>query len=300
MVKENTYPVVREVSHVVRKAPTVNYHLLRACNYSCGFCFAPFLDILGKRELSREKSIELVDALCQAGFSKLNLAGGEPTLRPWLPELIWQAKTHRVTTSIVTNGSRITPNWLDDLGDSLDIIALSIDSVTPETQQQIGRVEKGNYKTPITAEQFLELSEMIRGRGIRLKVNTVVNRFNHAEDLRSFILAMQPERWKIFQTLPVVGQNDSRISEFAISESQFAQYVERNRSVERREIRVVPESNDLMTGSYVMVDPLGRFFDNTKGHHTYSRPILDIGVIAALEDVTVDTDRFHLRGGSYQ
>ena len=65
MVKENTYPVVREVSHVVRKAPTVNYHLLRACNYSCGFCFAPFPDIPGKLELSQEKSLErVVDVLC--------------------------------------------------------------------------------------------------------------------------------------------------------------------------------------------------------------------------------------------
>ena len=38
-----------------------------------------------------------------------------------------------------------------------------------------------------------------------------------------------------------------------------------SRRVEEYEIKVVPESNDLMTGSYVMVDPAGRFFDNTSG-----------------------------------
>ena len=32
-----------------------------------------------------------------------------------------------------------------------------------------------------------------------------------------------------------------------------------------------------MTGSYVMVDPAGRFFDNTSGYHTYGRPILEGG-----------------------
>ena len=40
----------------------------------------------------------------------------------------------------------------------------------------------------------------------------------------------------------------------------------------------MPESNELMRGSYVMVDPAGRFFDNVEGGHTYSRPILEVGV----------------------
>ena len=62
---------------------------------------------------------------------------------------------------------------------------------------------------------------------------------------------------------------------------------------------MVPESNDLMTGSYVMVDPAGRLFDNVSGHHTYSRPILKVGVDEAFGDVSVDSSRFLLRGGLY-
>ena len=62
---------------------------------------------------------------------------------------------------------------------------------------------------------------------------------------------------------------------------------------------MVPESNDLMTGSYVMVDPHGRFFDNVEGHHTYSDPILDVGIVAALKDVSVDVNLFEQRGGIY-
>ena len=287
-------------NRVILEASTVNYHLLKACNMSCGFCFATFEDTPDKKGLSREGSLKLVESLCRAGFKKINFAGGEPTLRPWLPELIQLAKSHNVTTSIVTNGSRISPDWLDSLGGCLEIIALSIDSVDREAQREIGRVEKGEDKTPISAHQYLELSEMIRGRGIRLKVNTVVNSANHTEDLSSFILGMQPERWKIFQALPVSEQNDARIGEFAITEYQFQQYIERNRHVESFGIKLVAENNDLMTGSYVMVDPLGRFFDNTTGRYRYSRPILEVSVIDALEDVTVYTRRFSLRGGNYR
>ena len=73
--------------------------------------------------------------------------------------------------------------------------------------------------------------------------------------------------------------------------------MERNDSV--KGVKVVPEDNDLMTDSYVMADPLGRFFDNTKGSYTYSRPILQIGVQDALQDVKINPEKFFARGGKY-
>lgn len=290
MSKEHIYSVIR-------KASTVNYHMLKACNMSCGFCFATFSDIQQYSPLSFEQRLELVDTLCKAGFRKINFAGGEPTLCPSLPDLIRLAKSHGLVTSIATNGSRTTPEWLDYLAGYLDIVALSIDTVRTEAQIEIGRVERG--KPPIDSQRYLALGKAIRSQGIRLKVNTVVNRANYSEDFRSFILAMNPERWKIFQALPVQGQNDIRINEFTVSDRQFEQYVECNRTVERSGIEVVPENNDLMTGSYVMVDPHGRFFDNVRGRHTYSAPILEVGVTSALTGISVDANLFEQRGGNY-
>ena len=290
--------MLQECVHpLIRKASTVNYHLLQACNMRCGFCFATFEDAPAGQQLKRAEALELLDLLCQAGFQKINFAGGEPTLRPWLSDLIRRAESHGLMTSIVTNGSLITPEWLDDLGGCLDIIALSIDSVAPHTQRRIGRVVQGQH--PIDVSHYIELGDLIRDRGIRLKVNTVVNRANHMEDFRSFIEDMKPERWKIFKALPVGGQNDVRIAEFTVTDGEFERYVDRNRSVENSGIRVVPENNTLMTGSYVMIDPLGRFFDNVRGRHTYSAPILQVGVATALEEVVIDTERFELRGGTY-
>ena len=62
---------------------------------------------------------------------------------------------------------------------------------------------------------------------------------------------------------------------------------------------VVAESNGMMTGSYVMVDPAGSFFDNVSGGHAYSRPISHVGVDAALNEVSIDAERFRLRSGLY-
>ena len=279
--------------------PTVNYHLWKPCNMQCGFCFATFIDIPShpSGHVDKAGAFQIVSLISQGGFRKINFAGGEPTLCPWLIDLIRRAKAQGLTTSVVTNGSRVTDAWLESIAEYLDILAVSIDSIDPGTQQEIGRTVNG--KPPMEASDYLRIGESVRKRGIRLKVNTVVNRYNLAEDFRSFIKAMNPERWKIFQTLPVEGQNDRRIGEFVVTETEFARYVARNRSVGLDGISVVPEGNELMTGSYLMIDPLGRFFDDTKGEHTYSRPILEVGVKGALEDIEIYPDRFAARDGLY-
>ena len=247
--------------------------------------------------LPQDDSIRLITLIAEAGFLKINFAGGEPALCPWLPELIRHAKSLGLTTSVVTNGSRITEAWLDNLAGPLNILAISIDSVDAASQRKIGRTVKG--KSPMTEADYLSIGESAKARGIRLRLNTVVNRHNVAEDFRPFIRAIAPERWMIFQVLPVTGQNDLHFDEFAITRDEFDLYVDRNRSIARDGIRVVPENNEAMTGSYLMIDPQGCFFDNTKGEHAYSSPILTVGVQQALAEVKVFPERFIARGGLY-
>ena len=282
------------------EVPSVNYHLWKPCNMRCGFCFATFDDVkqdtLPKGHLSREDSLLLVDMLAQWGFEKINFAGGEPTLCPWLSELIALAKERGMVTSIVTNGSRITSEWLDGLNGNLDWIALSIDTVDPEKLKRSGRAVQNK---PISRDGYLQIIGRIKRSGIRLKINTVVTSATWEENFADFIRAANPERWKILQALAVDGQNDGRIDKYAINAAQFERYVERNRSVESEGIVVVPENNEMMTGSYIMVDPAGRFFDNTQGAHTYSSPILEVGIADALREVSVNAERFRQRGGRY-
>ena len=284
-----------------KQVPSVNFHLWEPCNMRCKFCFATFQDvkqsILPKGHLPREDAISVVDQLAEAGFEKINFAGGEPTLCSWLPDLIRRAKERGATTSIVTNGSRITDRWLDDVNGSLDWIALSIDTVDPRKQRRLGRALRGI--SPITEEEYLRIVSDIKRRGIRLKINTVVTAETWQEDFTSFIRLVRPERWKMLQVLPVKGQNDDHIADCEIATEQFEMYVQLNRIVEDDGISVVPENNDLMTESYVMIDPAGRFFDNAQGTYTYSHPILQVGVEKALKDVSINSEQFLQRGGQY-
>lgn len=263
----------------------------------CGFCFATFQDvkktILPKGHLPKEQAILLVQKLADYGFQKITFAGGEPTLCPWLSELIVAAKTGGMTTMIVSNGTRLSEEFLITNRDHLDWIALSIDSLFSNTNLSIGRAVVG--KKTISKEQYQKIIEQIKQQGYRLKINTVVNQYNYQEDFNGFMNDVLPERWKVFQVLPMKGQNDQKIDEFTISVESFNQFLDNHKDLSF----MVPESNDAIKGSYVMVDPAGRFFDNSQGTHHYSPSILETSVSEALKAVNYDFEKFIDRGGVY-
>ena len=108
--------------------PAVNFHLWEPCNMRCKFCFATFQDvkktILPKGCLPKADAIKVVEELAEYGFEKITFAGGEPTLCPWLTNLISTAHEAGMTTMIVTNGSGIDDEFLKSNRDKLDWIAL--------------------------------------------------------------------------------------------------------------------------------------------------------------------------------
>ena len=55
-----------------------------------------------------------------------------------------------------------------------------------------------------------------------------------------------------------------------------------------------------MTDSYVIIHPLRHLLDNERGRYTCSAPILDVGIVTALDEVAIDTERFEVRGGAYR
>jgi radical S-adenosyl methionine domain-containing protein 2 len=266
----------------------------------CKFCFARFQDvknsILPVGHLSQEQAVEIVKQVAVNGFEKITFAGGEPLLCPWLTKLISVAKQSGMTTMVVTNGSLLTTEFLQMNRTSLDWITISIDSLNPQTNLAMGRAIAGI--NPLSKMFYRDIVEQIKDLGYGLKINTVVNSKNHLENMSEFINSVQPERWKIMQALPLKGQNDKFIDELQISIEQFNDFVQSN-FISNENIKVITENNNEMQGSYVMIDPAGRFFDNSDARYNYSKPILEIGVEAALNQVNYDLSKFKDRGGVY-
>ncbi|CAH1112729.1 unnamed protein product [Psylliodes chrysocephalus] len=278
---------------------SVNYHFTRRCNYECGFCF---------HTAKTSYMLNLVDAkmglkmLKDAGMEKINFSGGEP----FLPERgrhlgemakFCKAELKLPSVTIVSNGSLIKESWFQKYGEYVDILAISCDSFYEDTNKAIGRGQGDKNHV----EQLMKVKNWCEKYDVLFKINTVVNTYNHDEDMSEKILTLNPIRWKVFQCLLLEGENVGpealrNAESFYISEEIFNTFLERHKNVKC----LVPESNTKMQNSYLILDEYMRFLDCTSGLKLPSKSILDIGVSNALQFSGFDEAMFKKRGGVYK
>lgn len=267
---------------------TASFHIVKPCNMKCKFCYATFEDMHIGEQISKHDVFIILDKLKEAGLQKITFAGGEPLLYRHLKESIQYSKKIGLTTSIITNGYLLTEEWLSEMMPYLDWIGVSVDSLIPETQRKIGRISKKQM-------DYYGLIDSIKLFGYRLKINTVVNAYNKGEDLNAFISWASPERWKVFQALRVEGQNDKQFEEIKVTSGEYLCFLEAHKN----QYSLVAEDNEAMTGSYLLIDPQGRLFENSAGKHTYSSPLQSNDIDVCLSDINLNREMFIKRGGLY-
>nr|WP_285817032.1 viperin family antiviral radical SAM protein [Janthinobacterium kumbetense] len=282
----------------------VNWHVTEVCNYGCRYCYAKWEDGGSTQELIHDSSavkalVEEVGRFFKPGNSnnplwpgmrwaslRLNLAGGEPLLYAEKAlDVILHARRLGLETSVISNGSRLTPALMQALAPHLAILGLSLDSSEEKTNLGIGRVDR-QLRTLSMPElvDMIALGRQINPR-LRLKINTVVNALNWQEDMSKLIGRLAPEKWKILRMLPKITDD------LSLSDAQFDTFVRRHANLDHG-VRV--EDNADMTESYLMIDPYGRFFQNKPGEkgYQYSDAILDVGAARAFSQVNVSTRKF--------
>ncbi|MCY3414219.1 MAG: radical SAM protein [Candidatus Heimdallarchaeota archaeon] len=264
---------------------SINLHITNHCNYRCRFCFAHFYNTI--KQIPEKSWTKILEEFAKLGTDKVTFVGGEPTLVDYLPKLLKKAKDLGMTTMVITNGSKINQHYLYEIENVLDWMGISIDSGIEDISRQLGR--GSNH-----VQQTIEISKLLYERGIQLKINTVVTSRTWNEDMNWLLEELLPRRWKVFQMLPIQGENDGA-ADLLIDDYQFKTFIETHKVH-----NPVWESNTLMRGSYVMVDPLGRLFDNVYGMMRYSAPILDVGLEEALSEIEFDMLKFKKRGGMYK
>jgi radical S-adenosyl methionine domain-containing protein 2 len=280
---------------------SVNYFISRACNYSCKFCFHTQKN---SQHLSLEEAQRGLHMLAAAGTEKINFAGGEPFLHPtFLGELCRTSHEQLgMAVSIISNGSLITEGWMREYGKYVDVLGVSVDSFVPETNAAIGRGSGDSSNQHV--ERMLRVRDLCSQHGILFKLNTVVCNFNWCEDMNERIRELEPVRWKVFQVLVLQDENSGGPGELrdarplVVSDDQFWSFVHRHQSAENQDI-LIPEPNNVMQNSYLLLDEELRFLDCSKGGKVPSESILQVGVEQAWLQSGFDADMFEQRGGVY-
>ena len=118
---------------------------------------------------------------------------------------------------------------------------------------------------------------------------------------------LDPFRWKCFQVLEVQDENDAtsigteldkrkrNAKRFIITDEQYTAFCDKHKHLDC----FVPDSNELMASSYLILDEYLCFLDKGDGREKQSSCILDVGVAKALEEVYWDETAFKQRGGVY-
>jgi len=281
---------------------SINYHFTRMCNYTCGFCFHTQKT---RDNLPLDRALEGLAMLRKNGCEKINFSGGEPFLikkGTYVGEMVKYAKEIGISSvTIISNGSKITEEWFSKYGEYLDILGISCDSFRSEVNKIIGRDDKSKGYDHVI--QLHKIARWCKQYNVLFKINTVVNTYNWQEDMNREILKFGEllVRWKVFQCLVIDGENAGEsalrnAASFVISDSEFKEFLDRHQQCSRV---LVPEDNESMRNSYIILDEKMRFLSNVDGQKTPSASILEVGFENAFKDAGFDSQMFLRRGGKY-
>ena len=105
------------------------------CNSACGYCDLPLN--VGRYEMSREEIQGVFSGLYRDGVRFVLVQGGEPLLRRDLPEILEDLSAIGFHLTLITNGTKVTPQLVERLGRLPLAISVSLDTLDPVKYQQI-------------------------------------------------------------------------------------------------------------------------------------------------------------------
>jgi pyruvate-formate lyase-activating enzyme len=142
-----------------------NYH----CNLTCRYCLTDSAPNSARRILSAERMVSAARQAADIGFTDLGVTGGEPFLRPDMPETVARLSeflpTVVLTNATLFRGSRI--ERLRPLAGTPVAVQVSLDSADPDPNDALRAPD--NHATVVdTIPRLVEL-------GIRVRVATTLD-----------------------------------------------------------------------------------------------------------------------------
>jgi MoaA/NifB/PqqE/SkfB family radical SAM enzyme len=156
----------------------VTYH----CNYRCVFCALPQRAIRrrgeGLREFGPDEMLEVVRGFADAGTAGVGITGGEPFLRPDLPDILREIRARGMVAHVNTNGHFLDAKRIEAVLEAgPDSVNVSLDGADAATHDRL----RG---TPGSHGRVLEgVRRLLRARGGARRPRVAVTSVFHEENL---------------------------------------------------------------------------------------------------------------------
>jgi len=219
------------------------------CNLSCGFCYRQ-----RSTTLSTENAIRLIGSVAFGGARQFVFAGGDPSLRRDLADLINAAHRFGLEAEVQTNAHYQSQSVIEALL-SAELIGLSLDGPNSALHDNF-RDKKDNFV------RVVELMNLLESNRRPFVVRTVLATPNAAfapavgELLSQY---NQLKRWSVVQFSPI-GDGFVNRQTYEISESDFVRGAAlcKERFVGDAEVNIYP--NSIKSGTYFMAGSAGDVF----------------------------------------
>lgn len=243
----------------------LNLHFINHCNYKCVYCFA---DKTIDSYPDLNSLLKWIDTISDY-FKKnkitnprINLVGGEPLLYNEIIPLIKYIHSKGIRVSLVTNGSLLTNEFLSEVGEYLDMIGISVDTLEKETAIKLGRCNMN--KETLSLEKLVMICKKIKILNIKLKINIVVSKFNFRENFSNFLNKVKAERVK-FLELYIVDEMNKESVEYKLSKEEYNEFCSKHSMCKN----ILKENNEKFDGGYIMIDYKGDLIVNHSNKHIY-------------------------------
>lgn len=150
----------------------VQWELTHVCNLKCVMCYN---EPLAEPELTTRECFDVLTQLAEAGALRLILTGGEILSRRDFFEIASEARRLGFALDLKTNGTLITAEVADRIAVLAPLqVDISLLGAGSETFDAISGVRH-------TFDRVLRGAGLLRERGVRVKLNTLLMRSNIAE-----------------------------------------------------------------------------------------------------------------------
>ncbi len=111
----------------------VSWNLTKRCNLRCLHCYLDAAELEGASDIETRSALDIVDEIASMNpHAMVIMTGGEPLLRPDLPEIASYAASKGLSVVIGTNGTLLTPSAIESLiKASVSGVGVSLDSAAP-------------------------------------------------------------------------------------------------------------------------------------------------------------------------
>lgn len=207
----------------------------------------------------------------QWNINEINIAGGEPTLAPFLLEMVKYCNENNLKTSLITNGFILDhdQDLLNDLIKYIDCIGISVDSLDNSINSKIGRCTSGST---LNLSDIENIYQCVKSHNKIFKINTVISKLN-IDDISIYEMKdMKIDRYKLLK---------NNNGDLAILEEEFVLYCNKfNNNMQNMNPPIIESK---MNDTYIKIISDGILDSNSKNEYNIFKD--SDALIKALNDL---------------